>query len=85
MKRDCVAVIPTNHMVKDVKYKMFCIFDVGLLDYDKNHNHDYFGQYCNHDYFGQYCNHDYLTRLIAGCITNFFFNANLMYSVNSLL
>ncbi len=23
---------------------------VGLLDYDKNHNHDYFGQYCNHDY-----------------------------------
>ncbi len=25
-------------------------FLVGLLDYDKNHNHDYFGQYCNHDY-----------------------------------
>ncbi len=23
---------------------------LGLLDYDKNHNHDYFGQYCNHDY-----------------------------------
>ncbi len=20
---------------------------IGLLDYDKNHNHDYFGQYCN--------------------------------------
>ncbi len=26
------------------------IFQLGLLDYDKNHNHDYFGQYCNHDY-----------------------------------
>ncbi len=25
----------------------------GLLDYDKNHNHDYFGQYCNHDYLKQ--------------------------------
>ncbi len=37
---------------------------VGLLDYDKNHNHDYFGQYCNHDY---------LTRLLAGRITQFFF------------
>ncbi len=49
---------------------------VGLLDYDKNHNHDYFGQYCNHDY---------LTRLLAGRITNFFFYANLKYSVNSLL
>ncbi len=24
--------------------------EVGLLDYDKNHNHEYFGQYCNHDY-----------------------------------
>ncbi len=23
---------------------------VGLLEYDKNHNHGYFGQYCNHDY-----------------------------------
>ncbi len=23
---------------------------IGLLDYGKNHNHDYFGQYCNHDY-----------------------------------
>ncbi len=23
---------------------------LGLLDYDKNHIHDYFGQYCNHDY-----------------------------------
>ncbi len=33
---------------------------VGLLDYDKNHNHDYFGQYCNHDY---------LTRLLVGHIT----------------
>ncbi len=21
---------------------------VGLLDSDKNHNHDYFDQYCNH-------------------------------------
>ncbi len=49
---------------------------LGLLDYDKNHNHDYFGQYCNHDY---------LTRLIAGCITKKNVNANLMYSVNSLL
>ncbi len=33
------------------------LFVLGLLDYDKNHNHDYFGQYCNHDY---------LTRLFAG-------------------
>ncbi len=39
-------------------------FRLGLLDYDKNHNHDYFGQYCNHDY---------LTRLLAGRITQFFF------------
>ncbi len=23
---------------------------LGLLDYDKNHNHEYFGQYCNQDY-----------------------------------
>ncbi len=37
---------------------------LGLLDYDKNHNHDYFGQYCNHNY---------LTRLLAGCITKTFF------------
>ncbi len=37
-------------------------FHLGLLDYDKNHNHDYFGQYCNHDY---------LTRLLAGRITKF--------------
>ncbi len=37
--------------------------ELGLLDYDQNHNHDYFGQYCNHDY---------LTRLIAGRITFFF-------------
>ncbi len=35
-------------------------FTVGLLDYDKNHNQDYFGQYCNHDY---------LTRLLVGHIT----------------
>ncbi len=39
-------------------YMSVCI--VGLLDYDKNHNHDYFGQYCNHDY---------LTRLLAGRLT----------------
>ncbi len=30
---------------------------LGLLNYDKNHNHVYFGQYCNHDY---------LTRLWVG-------------------
>ncbi len=41
----------------------FTPFLLGLLDYDKNHNHDYFGQYCNHDY---------LTRLLAGHITIFF-------------
>ncbi len=29
---------------------VFIINIIGLLDYDKNHNHDYFGQYCNHDY-----------------------------------
>ncbi len=23
---------------------------LGLLDYDKYHNHDYFGKYCNHNY-----------------------------------
>jgi len=28
-----------------------------LLDYGKNHNHDYFGQYWNHDY---------LTGLLVG-------------------
>ncbi len=33
---------------------------IELLDYDKNHNHDYFGQYCNHDY---------LKRLLVGHIT----------------
>ncbi len=49
------------------RYEKLCRY-VGLLDYDKNHNHDYFGQYCNHDY---------LTRLLAGRITHFFFNANL--------
>ncbi len=35
---------------------------LGLLDYDKNHNHDYFGQYCNHDY---------LKRLLVGHMTNY--------------
>ncbi len=26
---------------------------VGLLDSDKNHNHDYFDQYCNHQCWGK--------------------------------
>jgi len=32
---------------------LFCrqgVIVLGLLDYGKNHNHIYFGQYCNHDY-----------------------------------
>ncbi len=33
---------------------------LGLLDYDKNRNHDYFGQYCNHGYF---------KRLLVGHMT----------------
>ncbi len=34
----------------EAKYKFSTdIFSLGLLDYDKNHNHDYFGQYCNHN------------------------------------
>ena len=28
---------------------------LGLLDYGKNHNHDYFGQYINHDYSNVAC------------------------------
>ncbi len=35
---------------------------LGLLDYDKNHNHNYFGQYCNHDY---------LKQLLVGHMTNY--------------
>ncbi len=38
---------------KEGKEKLFraqTFFKIGLLNYDKNHNHDYFGQYCNHDY-----------------------------------
>ncbi len=38
---------------KEGKEKLFIaqtFFKIGLLNYDKNHNHDYFGQYCNHDY-----------------------------------
>lgn len=27
------------------------VFALGLLNYRKNHYHDYFGHYCNHDYF----------------------------------
>ncbi len=36
------------------------LLQVGLLDYDKNHNHDYFGQYCYQDY---------LKRLLVGHMT----------------
>ncbi len=38
---------------KEGKEKLFraqTFFKIGLLNYDKNPNHDYFGQYCNHDY-----------------------------------
>ncbi len=55
----CHANIDNNQILPD-KYS----YKLGLLDYDKNHNHDYFGQYCNHDY---------LTQLLAGRITQFFF------------
>ncbi len=51
---------------------------LGLIDYDKNQNHDYFGNYYNHDY---------LKRLLVGHITkkNTKCNARLKYSVNTLL
>ncbi len=35
-------------------------FQLALIDYGKNHNHNYIGQYCNHDY---------LTRLLVGHMT----------------
>lgn len=28
-------------------------FNIGLLNYGKNHNHDYFDQYCDHNYLKQ--------------------------------
>ncbi len=36
----------------DSGLQVICIVGsgVGLLNSDKNHNHDYFGQYCNHGY-----------------------------------
>ncbi len=50
--------ITSKYSVKNLIKAMFLkhsfkFFDhlIGLLDYGKNHNHDYFGQYCNHDYF----------------------------------
>ncbi len=46
-----VALVPIEHRLNTT---------VGLLDYGKNHNHDYFGQYCNHDY---------LKRLLVGHMT----------------
>ncbi len=46
-------------------------FKLGLLDYDKNHNRDYFGQYCNQGY---------LKRLLVGHITKTFFFKYLVYS-----
>ncbi len=54
-------VIVASIIVIAIRNSINCAaLTVGLLDYDKNHNHDYFGQYCNHDY---------LTRLLAGRIT----------------
>ncbi len=35
-------------------------FQLALINYGKNHNHNYIGQYCNHDY---------LTRLLVGHMT----------------
>ena len=40
----------TDKLMLNIVTVMAIELAVGLHDYDQNHNHDYFDQYCNHDY-----------------------------------
>ncbi len=57
-KAEILAALQRDANMQDVTYptitfdlkKLRCDLKLGLLDYDKNQNHNYFGQYCNHGY-----------------------------------
>ena len=62
-----MSILMSEHKSIDTTAQICCYeYQLGLLDYGKNHNHKYFGQYWDHDYF-----HD-LTRLLIDFLKHAF-------------